>query len=65
MDTTRIKRSLLLSAFIVILTAGNFVRITENSNLRAVEVLTILVCGVAIGVFIVNLGLYLRHRKNT
>jgi len=54
-----IKRSLIVSAVIVIVTGGNVIRILEVSKIRTVEFLTILVLGVAFGVFLTHLFIYL------
>jgi hypothetical protein len=54
-----IKRSLIVSAIIVIVTGGNVIRILEVSKIRTVEFLTILVLGAALGVFLTHLFIYL------
>ena len=54
-----IKRSLRISAVIVIVLAGNVIRMSETMKIRAVEFLTILVMGAALGVFLTHLFIYL------
>jgi len=54
-----IKRSLIVSAVIAAVTGSNVARILETLQIRTVEFLTILVFGVAIGVFITHLFIYL------
>lgn len=60
---TQIRRSMRLCAIAVLVTAISFINITKRSNIRAVEVLTILACGIAIGAFIVNLSLLIKLKK--
>lgn len=53
-----IKRSLTVSAVIIAVLAGNVIRMSETMKIRAVEFLTILVLGAAIGVFLTHLFIY-------
>jgi hypothetical protein len=59
----KLKRSLIISAAMIVLISATTLQITKPYQIRLIEFLTILVLGVAIGVFIVNLSLYLKFRK--
>jgi hypothetical protein len=63
MDMNRVKRGLRISAIVVILSAGTLSRLSGIEDVRLIEFVTILVCGVGIGVFVTNLRLYFKLRK--
>ncbi len=56
--TKDIKRSLVVSAVMVAVLAGNVIRMSETMKIRPVEFLTILVLGASIGVFLTHLFIY-------
>jgi hypothetical protein len=53
-------RAMALSAFIVIISIFNFLRLTGGECIRAIHIVTLLVCGMGIGVFISALIMFLR-----
>ena len=53
-----------MAAIVVVLTSGNLIRITEHSTIRAVEALSFLALGIAIGVLLVNFFLYFKFKKS-
>ena len=55
-------RAMALSFFVLALSFFNFTRLAESECIRAVQVVTLLVCGMAIGVFISNLFAMLRRK---
>ena len=63
MNVDKIKRNLRISALVAILTAGACSRLSGIENIRLVELITILVCGIGIGAFIVNLRLYFIYKQ--
>ena len=64
MDLVIIKKSLRMSVIVVILVSANLIRITEHSTIRAVEAVSFLALGTAIGVLLVNFFLYLKFKKS-
>ena len=64
MDLNSIKWRLRMAAIVVVLTSGNLIRITEHSTIRAVEALSFLALGIAIGVLLVNFFLYFKFKKS-
>ncbi len=53
-----IKRSLIVSAVMVLVLGSNVIRMSETMKIRPVEFLTILVLGAALGVFLTHLFIY-------
>ena len=64
MDLNSIKWRLRMAAIVVVLTSGNLIRITEHTTIRAVEALSFLALGIAIGVLLVNFFLYFKFKKS-
>jgi len=54
-----IKRSLIVSAVMVLVLGSNVIRMSETMKIRPVEFLTILVLGAALGVFLTHLFIFL------
>ena len=63
METKKLKRNLVISALMVAITSGGITRIPNLEQIRLVDFLLILVCGICIGVMIVNIGLYIRFKN--
>jgi hypothetical protein len=63
-DAKAIKRNIRVSALVVILSAGAFSRLPGIEDVRLVDVVTLLVCGIGIGVFIMNLRLHFKLKKS-
>jgi len=55
-------RAMALSFFVLAISYYNFTRLTGSDCIRAIHVVTLLVCGMAIGVFISNLFGMLRSK---
>jgi hypothetical protein len=51
-----------ISFFVVALSFFNFARLTGTECIRAIHVVTLLVCGMGIGIFLTNLFAILRNR---
>ena len=60
---TGAQRSFRISAALLIFSLSGLVRISTNSTIRMVDVLSILACGIIIGAFIVNLAILLKVKK--
>jgi hypothetical protein len=56
------KRPVLISLFVIMLTFWNFTRIVNSDCIRAIHVVTLLACGAAIGVLLLNLIALLRNK---
>jgi len=63
MRRTRI-RSIVISLVIIILSISNFYRSGGTDCIKAIQIVSLLVCGMAIGVFLTNFFGWLRTRKN-
>ena len=63
MDIQKVKRSMRLSAIVVVISAGTIINITRNSHIRMVEFLAIFACGMAMGTLVVNLSLFIFLKK--
>ena len=63
METKKLKRNLVISALMVAITSGGITRIPNLEQIRLMDFLLILVCGICIGVMIVNIGLYIRFKN--
>ncbi|MEO8412546.1 MAG: hypothetical protein ABI472_02760 [Ginsengibacter sp.] len=56
-------RAMAISFFIVTISTFNFLRLTGSECIRAIHVVTLLVCGMAIGILLTNLFAMLRRRS--
>jgi hypothetical protein len=55
----RFLRTLLLSVFIAIVAAYNYSHLNGTEDIRAIHIVTLLVCGAGIGMFLVSItGLF-------
>jgi hypothetical protein len=63
METKKLKRNLVISALMVVITSGGITRIPNLEQIRLVDFFLILVSGICIGVMIVNIGLYIRFKN--
>lgn len=57
------QRAIGFSLFIAALTFYNFTRIQNSEGVRAIHIVSLLVCGVAIGVALTNLFILLREKN--
>jgi hypothetical protein len=58
------KRGMAISFFVIIISIFNFERLNNSDCIRAIHVVTLLICGMAIGIFLMNLIAILRTRRN-
>jgi len=56
-------RAIAISLFVIIISKFNFERLTGSECIRAIHIVTLLVCGMAIGVFLNNLFALLKKRN--
>jgi hypothetical protein len=49
------KRSIGIALFVLVLSLGNYMRLTGTENIRAIHIITLLTMGVAIGVMLVHI----------
>ncbi len=64
MDIIKIKHSMRMYAVVIILLGAAFTRLSGIENLRAIHIVTLLACGVAIGMLISSIKLYFSLKKN-
>jgi hypothetical protein len=57
------RRSLTTSLTATVLSIAGFISISKNSNIRAVEIVSLLACGMSIGAFLVTLVLSIKMKK--
>jgi hypothetical protein len=57
-------RGMAISVFVIIISFFNFERLKGSDCIRAIHVVTLLVCGMAIGIFLMNFFRWLRAAKN-
>ena len=57
-------RAMALSFFVIAISFFNFTNLKGSECIRAIHVVTLLVCGMAIGVFITNLLGLLLNKKD-
>ena len=55
-------RSMTISAVVAALTFGNYTRLTGSECIRAIHIVTLLTCGVAIGIFMMSFFMWLKTR---
>lgn len=63
MDITRLRRNLILNAVLFCVCMAGAQKTFANPAIRGVDILTLMAMGMLIGVFLVNLRLYLLFRK--
>lgn len=64
MDSKRLKRNLPISLIVISLSLGNYSRLSGTENIRAIHVVTLLTCGIGIGLFLSSLMMLIRNKKN-
>lgn len=57
-------RAMAISFFVLAISFFNFTRLTGSECIRAIHIVTLLVCGMAIGVFLMNLFGLLREKRD-
>lgn len=58
-------RSIIISLVIIILSFYNFYRGGGSETIRTVQIVSLLVCGMAIGIFVKSVVEYFRDKKNS
>jgi hypothetical protein len=58
------QRGIVISGIAILITAGNYFRLTGTEMIRPIHVVTLLTCGAAIGIFIMCVALYFRNRQD-
>jgi hypothetical protein len=56
-------RAMMISLFVIIISVFNFERLSNSDCIRAIHLVTLLVIGAAIGIFLSNFFALLMHRK--
>ena len=51
-NKNRIKRGFIMSLFIMVLSLGNYSRLTGTESIRPIHIVTLLACGMGIGIFV-------------
>jgi high-affinity K+ transport system ATPase subunit B len=54
-----------ISFFVIVISVGNFSRLSNTGCIRAIHVVTLLVCGMGIGALLMNFVGFLRERKGS
>ena len=60
----RFTRPMIISFFVIVITIFNFLNLSGSECIRAIHVVTLLVCGIGFGVFFMNLFGWLREKRN-
>ncbi|MEO6289706.1 MAG: hypothetical protein ABIO76_07295 [Ginsengibacter sp.] len=55
-------KALAISIFVLGISFFNFTRLSDSDCIRAIHIITLLVCGMAIGVFLANLFALIRKK---
>jgi len=63
MENSRLKRTLAISGMLAAFSFGGFTRLSGSENIRAVQLVTLLACGIALGIFISTALALFRERK--
>ena len=59
----QIRRGIIISAIVVLITATSFSRLTGLENIRAIHIVTLFVCGMGFGVLLTSLVAYFRKTE--
>lgn len=57
-------RPIIISLVIIILSASNFYKAGGTETIKAVQIVSLLVCGMAIGIFLKNLIEFIKEKRN-
>ena len=63
MDANKLKKNLRISALVLLLALGALTRVTQKSNIRAVDLVTLLGVGATMGAFLVQLAMVLKAKR--
>jgi len=64
MDQKKIKRILLVALVFMVISFGNVTRLKDIDTIRAVDIVSLLTCGVGIGAVLTCLAMLIISRKN-
>ncbi len=56
-------RGIAIGFFVAILSFGNFTRIAQSEGVRAIHIVTLITCGVGLGVALMSIFIFLRLRN--
>jgi hypothetical protein len=59
-----LRTSLILAVLMMGTSFGNYTRLSGTENIRPIHVVTLLTCGVGIGIFLVSLIMLIRSKKD-
>ena len=54
---------MVISIFVVLMMIASYLRLTGTENIRAIHIVTLIVCGMGFGVFLCNLFAYFRKSE--
>ncbi|MEO8853458.1 MAG: hypothetical protein ABI359_06745 [Ginsengibacter sp.] len=57
-------RGMAISFFVILISVFNFLELSDSDCIRAIHIVTLLVIGAAIGVFLSNLFAFIIQRRN-
>ncbi|MGA2669319.1 MAG: hypothetical protein ABSF32_10485 [Ignavibacteria bacterium] len=63
MDRSQFRRSILISLLVIFLSITNYTRLSGTENIRTIHIVTLLVCGMGIGVLLVNTIHYFKSKQ--
>jgi uncharacterized membrane protein len=64
MRTKHPMRGIVISGMIMLLSLGNYLRLTGTEMIRPIHIVTLLTCGAAIGVLISSIFYFLKNNKD-
>ncbi len=65
MDRRKRFAAFILPLFVILLTLGNYSRLTGTENIRAIHIITLLTMGMVIGILLRNIFEYIIRRRNS
>ncbi|MES2702444.1 MAG: hypothetical protein V4649_07390 [Bacteroidota bacterium] len=63
MHTKKLKRNMLIALTILLACSMNALRVFGRSDIRAVDAITLVGFGMAVGAYVTQLVIYLRHKR--
>lgn len=57
-------RGIFIAIFVIVITTFNFLNLEESECIRAIHVVTLLVCGAGIGLLLENVVKLIREKRN-
>jgi hypothetical protein len=64
MKTKQPMRTIVISGMIILLTLGNYLRLTGTEMIRPIHIVTLLTGGAAIGVLICSIFYYFKNKQD-